>query len=145
MSAESITTDLLRLAQEESTKPYPIPEPLIISTVHMKAVPYSQYTPLTCNPDDFLVEGTGYKMQDSCGNEMFTKDRIQCALYYDGVQAIMAKKRIELVEDPVRYLRRQAEERFMEIWDDEEASEEIAYVENLARIIAEGIALQNNA
>lgn len=142
MNAEAIRGELLKLAQEESTAPYVLKEPLVLSTVHMKAMPYSQYLPLTCNPDDFYVEGTGYKMQDSCGNEMFTEDRTQCALYYDGVQAILAKKRIDVVEDPVRYLRRQAEDMFMEIWDDEDAQEEIAHVKDIAGILAEGIAAQ---
>lgn len=130
---------LLASAKRESDEVFDLKEPLVLSTVHMQAAPYSQYQPMTCNPDEFYVDGVGYKMSDSCGNEMFTKDRIQCAIYFDNIQAIMAKKNIAVIDDPVRYLQRLADERFMEIWDDEDEKEEIAYVENLAGILAEAM------
>lgn len=130
---------LLAAAKGESDETFNLKEPLVLSTVHMKASPYSAYQPMTCNPDEFYVEGVGYKMSDSCGNEMFTKDRTQCAIYFDNIQAIMAKKNIAVIDNPVRYLQRLADEQFMEIWDDEDAKEEIAYVEEIAGILAEAM------
>lgn len=130
---------LLAAAKGESDEKFTLKEPLVLSTVHMKASPYSHYQPMTCNPDEYYVEGVGYRMNDSCGNEMFTKDRTQCAIYFDNIQAIMAKKNIAVIDDPVRYIQRLADERFMEIWDDEDEKEEIAYVVEIAGILAEAM------
>lgn len=122
---ENFTDYLLEEAKKESDKPIKLKEPIVFNTYTLEVVPYSQYQP-KCDPDKVWNEEVGgYKLGDSCGNEIYTKDRTQCAIYYDKTQLLMFKKSIDVIEDPLRYIRRLADEKFLEIWDDPDEKEVI--------------------
>ncbi|MFP4487327.1 MAG: hypothetical protein ACLFOC_10195, partial [Campylobacterales bacterium] len=61
------------------------------------------------------------------------------AIYYDKMELLMFKKSIDVIDDPLTYIRRLADERFLEIWDDEEEIEKIEELEELALYLGEQI------
>lgn len=130
---------LLDAAKKESDESLKLKEPLVYNNYTKECVPYSSYIP-KCNPQDMWSEEVGgYKLGDSCGNELYTKDRIQCAIYYDKLELLMFKKSIDVIDDPLRYIRRLADERFLEIWDDEEEVEKIEELKQLTLYLGEQV------
>ncbi|MFW6307559.1 MAG: hypothetical protein ACOC08_02840 [Campylobacterales bacterium] len=136
---EDFPAYLLEAAKNESKQSFKLKEPLVFNNYTKECVPYSSYQPKS-NPDNAWDEEVkGYKLGDSCGNSLYTKDRIQCAIYYDKMELLMFKKSIDVIDDPLTYIRRLADERFLEIWDDEEEVEKIEELEELALYLGEQI------
>jgi hypothetical protein len=128
---EDFPNYLLNAAKNQSDESLKLKEPLVFNNYTKESTPYSKYEP-KCNPEDAWDEEVqGYKLGDSCGNSIYTKDPIQCAIYYDKTQLLMFKKSIDVIDDPLRYIRRLADEQFLELWDDEEEMDKIKELEEL--------------
>ncbi len=129
---------LINAAIKESNAKFELLEPIIYNSYTKEILPYSSYISNT-NPEDFYVEGIGYKLSDSCGNEIYTTDKIRCCLYYDKAHLLSYGHTIEVIEEPLRFVRKMADEKFMEIWDDEESKKEIDDLIAFASYLADEI------
>ncbi len=129
---------LLKLAQEESNKQFKLKEPLIWDSTRLEVSLYDEYKPI-CDTSRFYREGVGYFLTDGCSSETIIQDEKRCALFYDRFAYIKSGHVIEMFDDPLKFIRKVANLKFMEIWDDEDELENIELVKKMTLLIAEKI------
>lgn len=132
---------LIKLAEEESNKQLPLKEPLIWDSTRFEVSLYDEYKPI-CDTSRFYREGVGYFLTDGCSSEAIIQDEKRCALFYDRLAYIKSGHVIEMFDDPVRFIRKIANLKFCEIWDDEDELENIELVKKMA--IAIGSKIESN-
>jgi len=131
---ENLADTLIRLAQEESKKEFLLKEPLVWDSKRFEVYRYEDYVPV-CDPNRFYKEGRGYLMTDGCSTEFFIDDRTRCAITYDKLAVMNEGHTVEIFEDALRFIRKIANLKFSEIWDDEDEQENIAMVKKMAELI----------
>ncbi len=131
---ENLANMLIRLAKEESTDAMLLKEPLVWNSKRFEVTKYDEYVP-TCDPGRFYAEGKGYLMTDGCSTEFYIDDRVRCAITYDRLAIMGEGHTVESFDDPLRLIRKVADQKFSEIWDDEEEMENIETVKKMAEII----------
>ncbi|WP_419770984.1 MAG: hypothetical protein ACNI3C_04115 [Candidatus Marinarcus sp.] len=129
---------LIKLAQEESLQEFPLKEPLVWDSKRFEVTRYNDYMPM-CDPDRFFKEEQGYFMTDGCSTEFYIDDRVRCSIFYDRLTIINEGHTVESFDDPLRFLRKIANQKFVEIWDDEDEQKNIDMVKRMAMIIAKKI------
>jgi len=139
---EKLGNILIKLAQEESKEEFALKEPLVWDSKRFEVRRYSEYIPM-CNPDSFYSESRGYLLSDGCSGEFFINDRVKCSIFYDRLAAIKEGHTVESFDDALRFVRKMANLKFMEIWDDEEEQEAIDMVKEMAEAIGQKIEADN--
>lgn len=135
---EKLVDTLIRLAQEESTEEFLLKEPLVWNSKRFDVARYEEYVPM-CDPNRFYVEGSGYLMTDGCSTQFFIDDKMRCAITYDKLAIINEGHTVESFDDALRFIRKIANLKFSEIWDDEDEQANIDMVKQMAEIIAKAI------
>ncbi len=129
---------LVELAKLESREKFRLKELLVFNSKRFEVSLYSEYQPM-CNPDLAYIDGKGYRLADGCSNELFTDDRTLCAIYYDKLGVMKEGHTVESFQDPLSFIRKIANSKFLEIWDDEDEKDEIYRVIRMAEAIGEKI------
>jgi len=131
---ENLADVLIKLAKEESNEEFLLKEPLVWDSKRFEVSRYENYVPV-CDPNRFYVEGSGYLMTDGCSTQFYIDDKIRCAITYDKLAIMNEGHTVELFEDVLRFIRKIANLKFSEIWDDEDEQENIDMVKKMAEII----------
>lgn len=138
----SLYNTLIKLAQEESNQQFKLKQPLIWDSTRVEVSLYDEYKPI-CDTSRFYREGVGYFLTDGCSSEAIIQDEKRCGLFYDRLAYMKSEHVIEIFEDPLRFIRKIANLKFLEAWDDEDEAENIELAKKMTLLIAEKIEANN--
>ncbi|MEY4504897.1 MAG: hypothetical protein RL154_1194 [Pseudomonadota bacterium] len=139
---KNLADKLIKLAQAESSEAFPLKEPLVWNSKRFEAKRYSEYVPM-CDPNRFYIKDKGYALNDGCSSEFFIDDKIKCSIFYDRLSMAGEGNIVESFEDALRFIRKIANAKFSEIWDDEDEQANIDMVIKMAEVIGNTIEEQN--